>query len=297
MCKFKLLSFLFFVSFVSSCSFNSNSTDDSEDYIGIVRTLVGKNLIIPGTYVYQIGHDTIDLTFENTDFKIINYIDSAECNQCYMQLQKWNEAIGKFKALQDVDVTVMTILNTTADADILRVLEVNDFKYPIVFDKDGLFKQCNLPQFNKKCHVFLLDSDDKILAIGNPAINVKVMNLYHRILTGQADTNEYDKSDIMLCPDGLKSIGLAQVGDSVNVSFDMYNATAHDIVIDNVIPSCGCIKILSYNTIIKSNEEGVLNVEIIPTIDNKGEYIQYIEVYYKGFEKPEILNVYGYVQI
>lgn len=69
------------------------------------------------------------------------------------------------------------------------MLDRYEFNYPICIDTLDIFNKVNhllsIPSFQ----TFLLDKDNKIVAIGNPVYNPKIKELYMNIIQGKADLN------------------------------------------------------------------------------------------------------------
>jgi len=72
------------------------------------------------------------------------------------------------------------------EKELLYVFKQNDFDYPVYLDRENRLDQLNgFPsQMEYKC--FLLDGNNKVVAIGNPALNPKIWELYKRQITGES---------------------------------------------------------------------------------------------------------------
>ena len=168
-----------------SCNFDRCRNGNCDhDYIYIVKHWTGKEIEIPDSYTYQIKDDTIVYDIDNADYKIITYIDSTGCHTCHMQLDKWDKALGQLKSIPDISVNFAMILNSPDNREMYRILKTSDFRNPVVFDRDGLFAHVNTLPVDESCRTFLLDADNRILAIGNPALNPKTLELYMKIING-----------------------------------------------------------------------------------------------------------------
>ena len=60
----------------------------------LVREWEGKEIQFPSNSVFTIqGKDTIEYSGDNSDYKIVTYIDSIGCTSCKLQLQNWKDFI------------------------------------------------------------------------------------------------------------------------------------------------------------------------------------------------------------
>ena len=71
----------------------------------------------------------------------------------------------------------------------LRYLTRKDgFTYPVCFDGKDDFNRLNHFPEDMMFQTFLLDKENKVVAIGNPVLNPKVKELYVRLLAGSEGT-------------------------------------------------------------------------------------------------------------
>lgn len=69
--------------------------------------------------------------------------------------------------------------------EIYQSLLLDRFKYPVCIDKeDSLNKLNNFPH-NMAFQTFLLNKNNKVMAIGNPILNPKIKELYMKIIQGE----------------------------------------------------------------------------------------------------------------
>ncbi|MDE6370592.1 MAG: DUF1573 domain-containing protein [Duncaniella sp.] len=281
-----------------SCNFDRCRNGNCDhDYIYIVKHWTGKEIEIPDSYTYQIKDDTIVYDIDNADYKIITYIDSTGCHTCHMQLDKWDKALGQLKSIPDISVNFAMILNSPDNREMYRILKTSDFRNPVVFDRDGLFAHVNTLPVDESCRTFLLDADNRILAIGNPALNPKTLELYMKIINGEGtgDETSADNMQISLCADKAKPLGLVSVGDSVIIDYELHNETGRTVHIQDIVPSCGCIKAVTFPDSIPQGEYALIEISVAPT-EPSADYQQQIDIFYKEAESPETLNVYGFVK-
>jgi hypothetical protein len=71
------------------------------------------------------------------------------------------------------------------DDEFIHLLESYRFNYPIYIDTADELNRINRFPSNPQFQCFLLDKDNKVLAVGNPANNPKIRELYKQIITGE----------------------------------------------------------------------------------------------------------------
>ncbi len=126
------------------------------------------------------GYDTC----LDADYKVVTYIDSVGCTSCKLQLPRWKQF------MQEVDSTLnrpipFVFYFHPKDMKELRYITRRDvFTYPVCFDEMDDFNQLNHFPGEMTFQTFLLDKDNKVVAIGNPVHNPKVKELYLKVLTG-----------------------------------------------------------------------------------------------------------------
>lgn len=147
----KLSIILFFILTISSCHF---STDKLEN--NIVDAYIGTKLNVPNYPNYLIQKDTIKYDFNNADYKIVSYIDSATCIPCEMKLAMWNHILNDLTNSCDGDINFVMILNTNNIDQVQDILIRENFLYPVVFDGTNFFKRKNKMPPRKDCQTFLL---------------------------------------------------------------------------------------------------------------------------------------------
>ena len=126
---------------------------------------------------FQIIDDEIDINSEAPDFKIVNFIDSTGCTACKMKLHPWNDIVNEFKSIPDINVQFLTIVNTDSINQILSILKQNNYLHPIAIDFNNLFVNSDILPNKSAYRTFLLDADNKVIAIGNPVENPKKKTL------------------------------------------------------------------------------------------------------------------------
>lgn len=145
-----------------------------------------KEVKFPHDMIYtQYGRDTIIYSPPINKYKIVSYINYAECIPCRLDLPFWKELMDDFNQNQDTTVVFYFIFRPESKKELTYFLEKEEFNYPIIVDDYDLFNKANNLPENDILHTFLLDKNNRIIAIGNPTHNPKVKELYFKIIQGE----------------------------------------------------------------------------------------------------------------
>lgn len=82
-------------------------------------------------------------------------------------------------------VSFLFVFHPKNKKEISFLLKRDRFLYPVFIDEKGDFDALNHFPSDVNFQTFLLDSQNKVLAIGNPVHNKKVCDLYLQIIAGQ----------------------------------------------------------------------------------------------------------------
>lgn len=174
--------FVFCLTLLCSCEGGKESKMDK-----MVGNWRGKAIAFPAHSTFTIQcNDTVDFAFPDFDYRIVTYIDSIGCASENFELTHWSEFMNEMDSLTDGDVHFVFYFNSK-DKQKLRYITLRDnFTYPICFDDKGLFDGLN--QFSKEFPIqsFLLDTEDKVLTVGDPINNNKTKELYCKIMTRES---------------------------------------------------------------------------------------------------------------
>lgn len=238
----------------------------------------------------RIQDTPIDYDMDNADFKIITYIDSAGCTPCKMKLSRWNAVVNEFKAIEGVDVDFLMIVNMPYNLDMRLILSLDNFQHPVSFDVDGLYMQANTIPESDIYRTFLLDADNKIVAVGNPATNPKIRDVYHRIITG----NRYENHTLGYSIGESVAVGAVAVGDTIEKRFILTNNRSYAVTIQDMVPSCDCIYVESLKDTLPAGASTGVKVTYVAD-STIGAFTRYVDVYYHQQDNPERLTLHGYI--
>ena len=202
---------------------------------------------------FQIIDDEIDINSEAPDFKIVNFIDSTGCTACKMKLHPWNDIVNEFKSIPDINVQFLTIVNTDSINQILSILKQNNYLHPIAIDFNNLFVNSDILPNKSAYRTFLLDADNKVIAIGNPVENPK-KKLYKQIIVNdEKQMSQFVKVE-------SRPLGVKSQNHDVLTRFYIYNSDSISYHIQDIIPSCDCISASVNQHIIQPETDGMVSI-------------------------------------
>lgn len=265
------------------------------DHHSVVRKWLDKEIYMPESLRYQIKDIPINYDFEDADFKIVTYLDSTGCSSCRMKLSEWNDIINEFKSIPDISVNFVMVFNTKKPNDVVRKLKVNNFSHPIVFDDNNRFAELNLLPTDIMCHTFLLDGDNKIIGIGNPAYNPKVRKLYANIISKDIPLQKHGDDIYTVCCSSSVPLGVMKISDTINVKLDLQNNDSIPLYIEGIVPSCDCIGASIQTDVLMPGQSSVMTVSIIPKPPS-GIFCQTLSLFFEEKNNPETITVHGYIK-
>lgn len=279
--------YLVIISLVSSCS--KNHLQETE----LVENFIGQSITLPDGKKCQILEDPFVYEPDYSDYKVITFIDSTGCTSCNMKLALWKDAVDEFKGIDDVDVDFLMIIASKNRDEVTRLLKTSDFRHPVLIDSINEFTNLNFIPDKQEHRTFLLDAENKIVAIGNPAINPKIKDLYLRIM--EDGHIQKEPHNDLLVKKGATNLGLLNKGDIVKTTLTLQNTDTFPYHVIQIVPSCDCMIINSEIERIKPSEISKITIEF-QTDSISGSMKKYVDIFLEEKEEPERITLYGYIK-
>jgi hypothetical protein len=279
------ISVIFIVLFLSACKENNNVNKVEL----LVKEWTGKTIkipeiepIIPYT---RTGYSNND---NSSQYKILFYIDSTGCTKCKLQLHLWLSLIEKYK----YKTTFLFFFHIKNKEELLSFLKEERLNHKVYIDTNDELNKLNRFPSNPQFQCFLLDKDNKVLAIGNPVNNTKVHELYRKIITGEtSDKPSVTSIEVKQTVMELKDLHAGKTSEAV---FVLKNTGTNPLVIQQVESSCGCTIPEWEKQPIVAGKSTEIRVKITP---EKSEYFNKTVTVYCNSEKGRIsLKVKGVVE-
>lgn len=254
-----------------------------------------KEIMFPANSIFTVkGKDTVDFSMSGK-FKILTYVDSVGCVSCKLQLGGWSKFIEEMNGLRGDSVKFLFFFSPEKRRDFLGTLKSNNFIYPICIDDDNLLNKLNhFPSNDAAFHTFLLDKDNKVLAIGNPIHNPKIRELYIKIIRGEKIELENESKEIkteVATDKASISLGSFDWQKEQKVIFTLKNIGDKPLIIQDVTTSCGCTSVNYSKEPIQPH--GEIGLEVVYKADHPEHFSKTITVYCNTESSPIKLSISG----
>jgi len=263
-----------------------------EAMLRLVSEWNGKEIKFPSRSVFTIqGKDTVDFEFGNVDYKVVTYIDSVGCTSCKLQLHRWKELVEEVDSLTDGRVPFLFYFHPK-DMKELRYLTRRDgFEYPVCLDEKDELNRLNRFPADIIFQTFLLDKDNKVVAIGNPVLNPKIRELYLGLVAGSRSSKPSEQTTQVSISQTVLDFGSFPKEEKQERSFVLTNTGNGLLMMQDIITSCGCTKVEYPKEPARPGE--TLEVKVTYEAEEAGYFSKKITVYCNAENSPLRLTVKG----
>ena len=264
-----------------------------EAMLRLVGEWNGKEIKFPSHSTFTVqGKDTVEFTFSDADYKVLTYIDSVGCASCKLQLHRWKEWVHEVDSLTGGQVPFLFYFHPK-DMKELRYLTRRDgFSYPVCFDEKDELNRLNQFSSDMTFQTFLLDRDNKVVAIGNPVHNPKVKDLYLELITCKESPITVGNSTKVSVNQTTIDFGSFPESEKQERSFVLTNTGNQLLVIQDVTTSCGCTKVEYSKEPVRPGAS--LELKVIYEAEKAEFFNKVITVYCNANNSPLRLTVKGY---
>lgn len=276
--------------FVILCSLFFSCQNGKQDKINdLVLYWQGREIVFPQNSIFTLlGEDTVDMQMEGT-YKIVSYLDSMGCISCKAQLPAWKELVT---CLKSEKVPVLIFMNNRNLKEIQFVLKRETFNYPVCIDENDSLNKLNHFPSDMVFQTFLLDKDNKVLAIGNPVHNPKIRELYLKIIRGEKTERETKAVKTKVYIDKTSAIlGDFDWQQEQKAVFILKNAGDKPLVIEGVNTSCGCTSVSYSKEPVQPGKD--IALEVTYKADQPEHFNKTITVYCNADTSPIVLKISG----
>lgn len=140
---------------------------------------------------------------------------------------------------------------------------------------------------------FLLDKENKVVALGNPVLNPKVKELYLKLIAGNQGTAKKETITQVSVNQTELDFGSFPKEERQERSFVLTNTGKELMVVYDVITSCGCTKVEYSKQPVRPGE--TLELNVIYEAEEAGHFNKTITVYCNAKNSPLRLIVKGNV--
>ena len=276
--------------FLFSCS-GSNE----RNILHLLSEWEAKEIQFPASASFTVfGMDTVPYSFEEFSYKILTYVDSLGCMSCKLHLPLWKLFVEQMDSLCGDDAKVLFFMHPKDAKELSLLLKRDRFDYPVCIDLCDSLNLLNRFPSEMAFQTFLLNADNKVLAIGNPVLNPKVKELYLKIIQGKPLRDDSEDKQVMTTV-SLEATALS-MGDFAwqeerQGTFRLKNTGEKPLVIQDVVTSCGCLTVDYPQEPMQPGKEAVLRMTY--KADNPGHFNKAVTVYCNAENSPIKLRVSG----
>ena len=270
----------------------SCSESDKERLSKLVNEWEGKEILFPthSTFTVQ-GKDTVDFEYGNADYKVITYIDSVGCTSCKLQLHRWKDLVAEVDSLTNGNVPFLFYFHPKDMKELRYLTRRDDFTYPVCFDEKDELNRLNHFPSDMTFQTFLLDNDNKVVAMGNPVLNPKIKELYLSLVTGNRSSKSSRQTTQVSVNQTELDFGTFPKEEKQERRFVLTNTGKGLLVIQDIITSCGCTKVEYSKEPIRPRD--TLEVKVIYEAEQAEYFNKTVTVYYNTENLPLRLTVKG----
>ena len=213
------------------------------------------------------------------------------CASCKLQLPRWKEWVHEVDSLTGGKVPFIFYFHPK-DMKELRYLTRRDgFSYPVCFDEKDELNRLNRFPTEMTFQTFLLDRDNRVVAIGNPVHNPKVKDLYLSLMTGKETSKTTGTTTTVAVNQTTIDFGSFQKTEKQERSFVLTNTGNQVLVIQDVTTSCGCTKVEYSKEPVRPGAS--LELKVIYEAEQAEHFNKAITVYCNAVNSPLRLTVKG----
>jgi hypothetical protein len=175
---------MLFVFLFVACHNNSLKQDN----IGqIILEWSDKQIVLPDKMISFLSvTDSIvfhEKKLNDSKYKVLLFVDSIGCVQCRLNLFAWKNLIKNAEKECEDKICFLFFFHPKNKIQLRNILYNNEFSYPVFIDETNEIDRLNHFPKEPQYQCFLLDKDNRVLAIGNPVQNPKVWELYKKVMS------------------------------------------------------------------------------------------------------------------
>ena len=263
-----------------------------EAMLRLVQEWSGKEIKFPARSVFTIqGKDTVDFEFKDADYKVVTYIDSVGCTSCKLQLHRWKQLVAEVDSLTDDSVPFLFYFHPKNIKELRYLTRRDGFTYPVCFDEQDEINRLNQFPSVMDFQTFLLDKDNKVVAMGNPILNPNIKDLYLEVISRKPKSKPSGHVTSVSVNQPVIDFGTFSKEEKREASFLLTNTGKGLLVIHDITTSCGCTRVTYSKEPVRPG--GTLEVKVTYEAE-QAEYInKSILVYCNAENSPLRLTIKG----
>ena len=148
----------------------------------VVAEWFGKEIVFPqGTGCSLMGSATACPDMSDTTYKVLLYTDSVGCTSCRLNLHVWKAYMEEVETIAPGKVDFVFYFQPKFRNELEYILRQEKLEHTVYIDEEDEINRINDFPNEMEYQCFLLDSDNKVVSIGNPVANPKVWEVYKQV--------------------------------------------------------------------------------------------------------------------
>ncbi|MDR1338499.1 MAG: DUF1573 domain-containing protein [Prevotellaceae bacterium] len=268
-------------------------TDDARK---IVSEWTGKQIKFPdGIPCVATGSEVDCIPLSNQSYKILMYVDSVGCISCKLRLPDWNVVLAEADSLFSGKVDFLFFFQPKNERELAYLLKRDGFYHPVFFDRKNRLDRMNHFPSPMEYRCFLLDSENRVLLVGNPALNPKIWELYKQRISGEMQPEQTTVYTTVTTETPRQNLGMMKIGKIYTCTFILKNTGETPLVITDIRTVCGCTVPTWSRQPVAFGATTEVKVEVTP--DTPGNFRKSVTVYGNVENTPLQLLVMGEVTV
>lgn len=268
-----------------------------ERTVDLLKEWSGKMILFPRDMHLVSYIDTnaiVKLDEIKKEYTILHYVDTIGCVSCKLNLSGWDKLVHELDSIGNRNVNCLISFFPFNKKELLKSLKINRFKHYIYIDENDSLNLLNHFPKEDVFRTFLLDRDNRVVAIGNPVHNQRVKELYLKIIQGenveQKDKGKLVRTQINI---GQTSISLGNFDwkKEQEVTFALKNVGNQPLIIEDVNTSCGCITVDYPEEPVRPGDS--ISLQVTYQADHPEHFNKTIVVYCNADSSPLRLKISG----
>lgn len=181
---YKYIFIVFSILFITSCENKSVIKSEMDKFLNTTVELKLDSMVYAKTLINE--NESIQ-SYKMSDYSYVVYVDSLSCSYCAINHLADYTDLSFDRFINENNISILFILSPTYDNihKVIDKLRKNNIMNDCVFiDTTAVFARSNhnLPK-NTRLHTFFIDKSGKVLLIGSPLHNDKIMSLSLNVMS------------------------------------------------------------------------------------------------------------------
>lgn len=232
------------------CVFSCQGTR-KEQLATLMEQWENKTIYFPDSclFISYEGDSILQNKMIGKGFSIVSYVDSIGCMSCKLHLEQWKEIIAEFDTLTQNKVNFLFFFNPKDKRKLIYTLKRENFSIPVFIDEQDNINKMNHFPSDIRFQTFLLDKANKVIAVGNPAHNYRIRELYRNIICGKKERvrNNLPLTSVSFSDRNI-DMGEFPWQEKKEILITISNVGDFPLIINDIIASCNCM-IVEYEKI------------------------------------------------